>query len=126
MRISLIICILISLAQAAVIAGISAIESQYLVKNGQAVLIDVRETLETKTGIAKGARLLPMSKMNDDRISFDKEIATIPKDKTLIVYCASGRRARIVGEELEKKGYKVLSMGTFNSWKNAGLPIEVK
>jgi rhodanese-related sulfurtransferase len=46
--------------------------------------------------------------------------------KTVIVYCGSGRRSEMVGTELAKKGYKVLNMGGFDSWKNAGLPVENK
>jgi rhodanese-related sulfurtransferase len=75
--------------------------------------------------MAKGAIFLPLSKMNNDRAAFDKIIGHIPKSKTIIVYCASGRRAQLAGIEIEKKGHKVLSMGAFSSWRDAGFPIEL-
>ena len=126
MKTVLVFCIFMSVAYAAIMGNIGALESKHLTDIGQAVLIDVREPLETKNGIAKGAMLLPISKMKNDRISFNKEVASIPKSKTIIVYCASGKRAKVVGEELEKQGYKVLNMGAYNSWKSAGLPIVLK
>lgn len=108
------------------IPGISVRDTKKLIDSKKAIIIDVREPIELKNGMVKGAILLPLSKMSDDRIFFDHEVDSIPKDKTIIVYCVSGRRAGIVGAALEKKGYKVLNMGKFSSWKDAGLPIEIK
>ncbi|MEA9357855.1 rhodanese-like domain-containing protein [Bacteriovorax sp. PP10] len=97
-----------------------------LLDNKQAIVIDVREPEETSFGIIQGALLLPMSVMNHNRALFEKEISAIPKDKTIVVYCASGRRAQLVGIEVEKLGHKVLSLGAFSSWVDAGLPVTTK
>lgn len=91
--------------------------------NKQAIIVDVREPEETASGFIKDATLLPMSVMNNNRSQFEKEINKIPKNKIVIVYCASGRRAQLVGIEIEKLGHKVLNLGTFSSWVNAGLPV---
>lgn len=98
--------VLLTFSYAGIIPGIGVKDTKILIDNKKAIIIDVRETVEIKNGMVKGAILLPLSKM--------------------IVYCALGRRAGIVGTELEKKGYKVLNMGKFSSWKDAGLPIEIK
>lgn len=96
--------------------------AQVLLTEKKAILIDVREPDETKEGVATGAVLLPLSTMKDKKEEWEKSIASLPKDKTIVVYCRSGRRSDIVGEELVKKGFKVLNMGGFDSWKKAGLP----
>lgn len=118
--------VLLIITYASNIAGIGVRETKKLIDSKKAIIIDVREEVEIKKGMIKGAIFLPLSKMTDDRVSFNHKIETIPKDKTLIVYCASGRRAGIVGIELEKMGHKVLNMGKFSSWKDAGFPIEIK
>lgn len=56
----------------------------------------------------------------------DLDISKPPKDKQVIVYCRSGRRSSIVGHELQKRGFRVLNMGSFDSWKSAGFETEEK
>lgn len=89
-----------------------------------AIIMDVREPNEVSLGKIKGALTIPMSLMNNDRTNWDKSIDQIKKDQTVVVYCHSGRRANIVGEELLKKGFKVLNLGGFDSWKSKGLPTD--
>jgi rhodanese-related sulfurtransferase len=88
------------------------------------IIVDVRELNEQKEGRIKDALSLPMSIMDNDKTAFEKIIAGYPKDKNIIVYCHSGRRAGLVGSELEKKGFKVLNLGGFEAWKTSNLPIE--
>ncbi len=90
----------------------------------KAIIIDVREPSELISGKIKGAIVIPMSLMNNNRENWNKKIAEIKKDKTVIVYCHSGRRANLVGTELSKLGFKVLNLGGFDNWKSNGLPIE--
>lgn len=89
-----------------------------------AVIVDARETTEQGDGRVKGAISLPLSIMEKNAPEFDKLVAQLPKNKTIIVYCRSGKRSAIVGEALEKRGFKVLNMGSFNDWKTKGLPTE--
>lgn len=116
----------ISLSFGAIVSGIDAKTSKDLLDANKAVIMDVREIPEMKDGMAKGAIVLPMSMMNNNRAAFDQEINKIPMDKTIIVYCASGRRAQLVGLEIEKMGHKVLSLGSFSTWKEAGLPVQMQ
>lgn len=92
----------------------------------KAVIVDVRENDETKDGFVKGAILSPISLLQNKKDDWERFQAALPKDKTIILYCRGGGRAGIVGEELSKKGFRVLNMGGFSSWQDAGLPVEKK
>ena len=42
----------------------------------------------------------------------------LPKDKTIALYCRSGRRSKTAAQHLAKLGYQVVELNTgFNSWK---------
>lgn len=105
---------------------ITAQNTYKLLSEKKAIIVDVREVSEQDEGRVKDALSLPMSVMDKDHAAFDKLVATLPKDKNIIVYCRSGRRSGLVGAELEKKGLKVSNMGTFDSWKSEKLPTETK
>lgn len=110
----------ISTAFAADLKIISPQEAKMLLTKNRAVIIDVREPNETAAGIITGAKVLPMSLMKSQFSEFKKEIEKLPKNKTIIVYCAAGRRAQLVGHEIENLGYKVLSLGAYSNWVEAG------
>lgn len=67
---------------------------------GNTVFIDVRDDKEAATGVLKGAQHIPLDKLEDS-------LATLPKDKEIILYCANGIRAQMGYEILNKQGYKV-------------------
>jgi rhodanese-related sulfurtransferase len=47
------------------------------------------------------------------------------KDKTVILYCASGGRAALGGKALKDMGYaKVYNMGGFKDWAESGGAVE--
>ena len=75
-------------------------------KEGKAVLVDVREQNEWDAGHIAGAVLMPKSKLD-----VEKEAAELAKklDKNKIVYthCKAGRRALACGEILRKQGFDV-------------------
>jgi rhodanese-related sulfurtransferase len=91
----------------------------------KAVIVDVRELVELKEGMIKMALPIPISLMEEKKEEWQKKVSILSKDTPIIVYCRSGRRAEKVGAELLSKGYKVLNMGGFESWKDAGLPVEI-
>lgn len=95
-----------------------------MIGDNSAIIVDVRELSEQQTGRIKNALSLPMSVMDKDKPSFDKIVEGYDKNKTVILYCHSGRRAGLVGTELEQRGFKVLNLGGFEAWKTAGLPTE--
>ncbi len=93
-----------------------------LAQEQKAILVDVREIEEVNSGTIKNSLHLPMSQMASNRSQFiEKASKLLPKDKTIILFCRSGRRSGIVGSELQKEGYKVLNLGGFENYKQAGL-----
>ena len=106
------------------VESISPEQAFKLQTESKAILLVVREPAELVDGKVKGALTIPISIMNNDRTSWEKKISGIKKDKTVIVYCRSGGRAKTVGSELVKMGYKVFNLGGFDNWKSKGLPTD--
>jgi phage shock protein E len=75
-------------------------------KDGKAVLVDVREQKEWDAGHIEGAVLMPKSKLD-----VEKEAAALVQklDKAKIIYthCKAGRRALACGDILKKQGFDV-------------------
>jgi rhodanese-related sulfurtransferase len=47
------------------------------------------------------------------------------KDKTVIVYCASGGRSALAGQALKEMGYgEVYNLGAFKDWADSGGAID--
>lgn len=85
-----------------------------LESNEAVVLIDVREEFE-HADFNIGGTLIPMS------IVFE-QIEKIPKDKTVVLYCAKGIRSAMIIQRLEEKyGYTNLInlSGGMYAWRNA-------
>ncbi|EAQ79887.1 rhodanese-like domain-containing protein [Blastopirellula marina] len=75
------------------------------------VLIDVREKAEWDRGHIAGARLFPLSQLQEDiEQAAGKAIPTLPKDKIIYTHCAFGSRAATAAKLLEKQGYKVRAL----------------
>lgn len=71
--------------------------------NANIVILDVRNDAERKTGQFKGAIHIPSDQIG----SRYKEV---PKDKLVIVHCATGIRAGIAYETLKAKGFSNLKV----------------
>ena len=54
---------------------------------GRALLVDIREPGEHATGVAPGARLLPMRQLS-------ARLADLPKDRQLLLVCNTQNRSR--------------------------------
>lgn len=73
-------------------------EFMALEKSGDDVLIiDVRDDSEVAAGKIKGARHIPLEKVED-------AASTLPKDKEILIYCANGIRAEMAYQTLKDKG----------------------
>jgi rhodanese-related sulfurtransferase len=108
---------------AAEVARITPAAAAKLVADGQAVLVDVREPAEWfQTGVAAPAVLLPQSDFENAQFEWKPFLEKAPKDKTLILYCRSGKRAGNIAATLAEKGYKVANAGGLKEWTDAGLP----
>jgi rhodanese-related sulfurtransferase len=112
------------LAGAAEVANIAPAEAARLVAGGQAVLVDIREPSEwTETGVAAPAVLLAKSAFDAEQAGGWKPFLAKSREKEIILYCRSGRRAGTVAEALAALGYKVANGGGFRDWRDAGLPV---
>jgi rhodanese-related sulfurtransferase len=102
---------------------ISPADAAKLVADGRAVLVDVREPSEWKeSGVAAPARLLPKSDFDGERAKWNEFLQSVG-DRTIIVYCRTGRRSGLVGEGLAELNHRVLNAGGFAEWQAAGLPV---
>lgn len=117
------VAITLNFVMADQVEKIKPLEASKLVADKAAFIVDAREVDEQNAGMVKDAISLPTSLMNEKKGEWDKIVSTFPKDKTVVIYCRSGRRSGIMGTELLKKGFKVRNMESFDSWQDAGLPV---
>ena len=106
----------------AVVPKITSDQAAEMIKNGNTLVLDVRDAPEVAaSGKVAGAlhvsrgmlefRADPESPYHDK--NFDK-------DKAVILYCASGGRAALAGKLLKDMGYnKVYNAGGFKDWTGA-------
>ena len=64
-----------------------------------ALIVDVRTEAEYQSGHYPGAKNIPLSRITDRILEFG------PTDKTVVVYCRSGRRSGIAEKILKDAGY---------------------
>lgn len=83
------------------------------------VLLDTRSVEEQQSGYLENARLV-----NFETFQL-KDVADIPKDKEIIVYCLSGGRSNRVGMQLLNAGYEHVQNleGGIRKWKEKKYPI---
>lgn len=79
------------------------------------ILVDVRTAEEYGSGHIENA--LNIDVKQDD---FEKNaINMLPKDKTIAVYCRSGRRSKKAAEILSQNGYNVIELDSgYTGWTN--------
>lgn len=113
---------LMELANAAV-PRISPSEARNLIANGNTLVVDVRDAPEVeKSGKIAGAvnvsRGMLEFRADPESPYHDKQFS---KDKTLILYCASGGRSALASKALKDMGYeKVFNLGAFKDWADGG------
>jgi rhodanese-related sulfurtransferase len=102
-------------------------EAAALIARGDALVVDVRDAPELQaSGKLPGAvhvsrgmlefRADPESAYHDP--AFDR-------DRTVIVYCASGGRSALAGKALQDLGYRdVRNLGGFKDWAENGGAVE--
>lgn len=82
-----------------------------------AMLIDVRESSEYRSGHAPGARHISVQVI-------ERRLGEIPKERQIIVVCQSGMRSQRAAEILSSNGYRVLNVsGGMIGWQRAGLKV---
>ncbi|MDX2147252.1 MAG: rhodanese-like domain-containing protein [Planctomycetota bacterium] len=96
-------------------------EAARLLKQGQAVLVDVREADEHARESVDGARLMPLSRFSATQVA-----AQLPAGKSVIFHCRGGKRSMDAASQFlpAARGANVMSVaGGIEAWKKQGLPV---
>ena len=111
----------------AVVPDISPDEVKSLIGRDNVLIVDVRDDGEVaSTGKVRGALHVSRGMLEfraDETTPYYNE--AFSKDKTIILYCASGGRSALGGKALLDLGYKdVRNLGGFPAWAEAGGDVE--
>jgi len=111
----------------AAVPKITPAEASEMIAKGNTLVLDVRDAPELeKSGKVEGAvnvsRGMLEFRADPESPYHDKNFT---KDKTVIVYCASGGRSALSGKVLKDMGYsKVYNVGGFKDWAEAGGAVD--
>ncbi len=111
----------------AAVPRITPAQAQQLIASGNALVVDVRDGTEVQqSGRVAGAIHVPRGilefRADPESATHDKAFA---RDKTIILYCASGGRAALGGKTLKDLGYQsVYNLGGFKDWADSGGAVD--
>ena len=93
---------------------------EQLTKEKDAVILDVRSKFEFGGDKIAGAKNISYSAPD-----FNSSIEQLDKDKTYLVYCATGSRSSGACRLMKEKGFKKIYnlSGGIEHWKSAGMPV---
>lgn len=91
-----------------------------LISDSSVIILDVRTVDEYAEGHIKGAILIDQNKSD-----FVEQVkAKLPTEKTIAVYCRSGRRSANAASLLAKEGYKLVNLkGGILAWIKENQPV---
>lgn len=99
---------------------VSLDEGRQLFERQQVVMFDIREADEHATGVAAGARLLPMSQLQ-------QRVNEIPKDpaQPVLIICNTQNRSSKVVQALKEAGWNNVRYvhGGMSTWAKNGWPM---
>lgn len=82
------------------------------------VVLDVRSPEEVAEGHLPGALAIPHDQV-------PARLTELGAPREIVLYCRSGRRARLAGESLEAAGFDVVYLeGDYPGWVAEGRPVE--
>ena len=111
----------------AAVPRITPQQAREMIVKGDTLVVDVRDAPEVeKSGKVAGAvhvsRGMLEFRADPESPSHDKNFA---KDKTVILYCASGGRSALAAKALKDLGYnQVYNVGAFKDWAESGGDID--
>ncbi len=111
----------------AAVPRITPAQAKEMMAKGNTLVVDVRDATEVaQSGKVPGAvnvsRGMLEFRADPESPYHDKNFA---KDKTVILYCASGGRSALSGKTLKELGYtQVYNLGAFKDWAEGGNPVE--
>jgi hydroxyacylglutathione hydrolase/adenylyltransferase/sulfurtransferase len=93
-------------------------EAERRVREGTAVIIDIREQYEWDAGRIAGARHIEIERLAS-------KAPTIDKDTSVVFQCRAGARSLMAAQAFRRAGYDAYSMaGGLEEWHRAGFPLE--
>lgn len=111
----------------AAVPRITPAQAREMIAKGNALVVDVRDAPEVgKSGKVAGAlhvsRGMLEFRADPESPYHDKNFT---KDKTIILYCASGGRSALGGKVLKEMGYgQVYNLGAFKDWAEGGGSVD--
>jgi len=100
---------------------VDAKEFAEVIADTAVVRLDVRTPKEYDEGHIDGAINIDVQNDNFE----NQATATLPKDKTIALYCRSGRRSKKAAAILSDQGYKVIELGSgYIGWTEAGMEVK--
>jgi len=111
----------------AAVPRVTPAEAREMMAKGNTLVLDVRDAPElAQSGKVAGAlhisRGMLEFRADPDSPYHDKNLS---RDKTVIVYCASGGRSALSGKLLKDMGYlHVYNLGAFKDWAESGGAVE--
>ena len=111
----------------AAVPRLNPAEVRDMIGKGNALIVDVRDAPE----LAAGGKLKGAVHASRGMLEFRADPESpyhnpaFQKDKTVLVYCASGGRSALAGKLLKDLGYaNVYNLGAFKDWAESGGPID--
>lgn len=102
--------------------SISSHELTRMVNDGQAVVLDVRETKDFNVGHIIDAINIPFATMEKRIVELDKY-----EGKTIVIVDKMGQHAGAVGKQLAQRGFTVSRLnGGMMDWQGQNLPVVKK
>lgn len=111
----------------AAVPRVTPAQARDMMAKGDTLVVDVRDAPEVeKSGKVAGAvnvsRGMLEFRADPDSPYHDKNFT---KDKTILVYCASGGRSALSGKTLKDFGYeRVYNLGAFKDWAESGGAVD--
>ncbi len=99
--------------------NIASRQAHALTQQGQAVIVDVRDHSEWRSGHIPGAKHIPLHELPD-------RLKELPDDCGVIFQCVSGARSAMAAQFAAQNGFASvfnLAQGILG-WRMAGLPLE--
>lgn len=92
-----------------------------LMNDNDALVLDVRESKDTKAGMLSGATNIPLKDLSNRVSELERH-----KDKQVLVYCDVGMRGGQACQQLTAAGFANVSLlrGGANAWVSDNLPLE--
>ena len=110
----------------AAVPRVTSVQAREMMTKANTLVVDVRDAPEVdKSGRVPGSvnvsRGMLEFRADPESPYHDKSFS---KDKTVILYCASGGRSALAGKVLKDMGYdRVYNLGAFKDWVESGGPL---